>query len=311
MFRSYTGVALITHILPYRSRSRLVMLMALAKHVSIFSRAVPILLVILACHIWPLSHTLAGDIRSLDSFQPTDLRLFLSLAKTSKTAYDDSQAGLKITPSGCVALVQEDQDGNLIIAFRGSMLGDRNPRHRFSNLGGANIRRNYRDWVATNLKQATGFLPRQYVEAAALVEEQVLKHPVDKRVFITGHSKGGGAATYAFVAVNLSSKVSKRQRGRVHCVTFNAAVVREQNWRRLYRRLDDKTDVSRKTVPALSILALCMRDDPVSKIAASEERPYVKRIYITPTIPRTPTEQHGIDVIIDELENVYDELPFQ
>jgi hypothetical protein len=266
-------------------------------------RDVPTILLMVACYTWLVSTSPAAGADSLDRCEQPEVRLYLVLAEASELAYDDSQSGLVRTPSGCVALVREDGNGNLIIAFRGSMLGNRNPKHRFSNLGGANIRRNYRDWAATNLKQAMGFLPRQYVEAISLVEEHVRKHPADKLVFITGHSKGGGTATYAFVAVSMSSKVSGEQAGRLRCVTFNAAVVKEQNWRRLYRRLDRDIDISRKEPPAGSILALCMRDDPVSKIAESEERPYVKRIIIEPTVSRTPNEQHSIGVMIGELVN--------
>lgn len=261
-------------------------------------RALPYILLMIT---WFGSAGPAAGADGLAQCELPELRLYLALAQASETAYDDSQPGLENTPSGCVALVREDNDGNLVIAFRGSLLGDRNPKHRFSNLGGANIRRNYRDWAATNLKQVTGFLPRQYVEAAALVEERVRSHPADKLVFVTGHSKGGGAAAYAFVAASLSPEVSRKQAARMRCVTFNAAVVREQNWRRLHRRLEEGVDISRKEPPAGSILSLCMRDDPVSKIAASEERPYVRRIVITPTTERTATEQHGIGVVIAEL----------
>ena len=259
------------------------------------------ILLLAVCRIWPGPPAHAADVIDLGQCAPAETRLYLALAKASEAAYDDSRPGLERTPSGCVALVTEDGDGNLVIAFRGSMLADRTPEHPFSSLGGANMRRNYRDWVATNLKQASGFLPRQYTEAAVLVEKHVREHPVDKLVFVTGHSKGGGAATYAHVAASLSPIVSARQAGRMRCVTFNAAVVRERNWRRLYRELGRNTDASRKELAAGSIHALCMRDDPVSKIAASEERACVKRIVIVPTAPHTPNQQHGIDVVIAEL----------
>lgn len=265
------------------------------------NRVLPNILLMIVWCAWLASASLATGADGLAQCELPELRLYLALARASEAAYGDSQPGLESTPSGCVALIREDDDGNLVIAFRGSLLGDRNPKHRFSNLGGANIRRSYRDWAATNLKQVTGFLPRQYVEAASLVEEHARRHPADKLVYVTGHSKGGGAAAYAFVAACLSPKVSRKQAARLRCVTFNAAVVREQNWRRLHRRLEVDADLSRKEPPAGSILSLCMRDDPVSKIAASEERPYVRRIVMTPTMERTPTEQHGIGVVTDEL----------
>lgn len=155
--------------------------------------------------------------------------------------------------------------------------------------------------MATNLKQSTGFLPRQYVEAASLVEEHVRRHPPAKLVYVTGHSKGGGAAAYAYVAAGLSSAVTAEQAGRLRCVTYNAAVVREQNWRRLFRSLGRGAGRSGREPAAGSIRALVMQDDPVSKIAASEERNYVKRIGIRPTSSRGAREQHGIEAVIDEI----------
>lgn len=247
---------------------------------------------------WPV---FAVGANSLDDCDQADLKLYFSLAVMAEQAYDESQSGLEQTPSGCVALIRKDADGNLVIAFRGSMLGDRKPKHRFSNLGGANIRRNYRDWVATNLKQATGFLPRQYVEAASLVEGHVRNHPTDKQVYITGHSKGGGAAAYAYVAVRLSPTLSTDQVRRMRCITFNAAVVKERNWRRLFRRLSPNADIAEREPAAGSIEAVVMAEDPVSRIGASEERQYVKRISITPAADLTPNEQHGIHVVLNEI----------
>ncbi|MCC8179937.1 MAG: hypothetical protein LIP23_03370 [Planctomycetes bacterium] len=199
-------------------------------------------------------------------------------------------------------MIRPDADGNLVIAFRGSLLGDRTPKHRFSNFGGENIRRNYRDWVATNLKQTAGFLPHQYLEAASLVIERVGSYPVDKSIYITGHSKGGGAAAFSYVAACLASELSAEQVARLRCVTFTAAVVREQNWRRLFRGHRRDTATAAREPAAGSIVSLSMADDPVSKIMAAEERNYVKRIEIPSTGDESPYEQHAISVIIDELK---------
>jgi Lipase (class 3). len=244
----------------------------------------------------------AGAADGLDSARPAELDLFLALAVACEQAYGDSPEGLIVTPSGCALRTHVDRYGNLIIAFRGSMIGDRNPRHPFSSFGGANMRRNYRDWAATNLKQAFGFLPRQHTDAIPVLEELILNHPPGKYVFVTGHSKGGGAATYASVAVRYSERLSPEHLRRVRTVTFNASVVREQNWRRFFRRLESDVDMAEREPPAGSILALCMRDDPVSRITAGEERNYVRRITIAPSAVLTPNEQHGIQVVIDELE---------
>lgn len=246
---------------------------------------------------------------NIDECSPGEVKLYLALARASELSYDDSQPGLESTPSGCVALVREDDDGNLVIAFRGSLIGDRNPKHPFSNLSGANIRRNYRDWVATNLKQTAGFLPRQYTEAASLVEKYVDEHPADKLLYITGHSKGGGAATYAYVAVSVSPNISVRKVQRMRCVTFNAAVVREQNWSRLFRRFEHDNARTENQLADASVCALVMADDPVSKIAASEERRYVKRIVIAPAAGLNPYEQHGIGVVADALESLVERFP--
>lgn len=244
----------------------------------------------------------AADAESLEKCEQEEVRLYLALAEASEAAYNDSQPGLESTPSGCVALIREDEDGNLVVAFRGSLLGDRVPKRRFSNFGGANIRRGYRDWVATNLKQTAGFLPRQYTEAALLLEKHVRAHPVDKLVFVTGHSKGGGAAAYAFVAAALSANLSGEQRGRVRCVTFNAAVIREKNWRRLFRGLGRDAAASVKEPAPGSITSLVMAEDPVSRIGAAEERKYVARIRITPATALAPGEQHAMGGVIAALE---------
>ncbi|MCC8190514.1 MAG: hypothetical protein LIP77_07760, partial [Planctomycetes bacterium] len=90
------------------------------------------------------------------------VRLYLELAEASRAAYDDGP-DVVVTPAGCAARITTRADGALVIAFRGSMLGDRSGRGRFSTFGGATMRRNYRDWAATNLKQTAGFLPRQYL----------------------------------------------------------------------------------------------------------------------------------------------------
>ncbi len=250
---------------------------------------------------------LAAD--SIDDCSRAELALYHHLARLSELAYDDAQPGLETTPSGCVALVREEADGAVVIAFRGSMLGDRTPSHPFSNLGGAVIRRNYRDWVATNLKQTAGFLPRQYTEAAALVKRHLLAGDSATPVYITGHSKGGGAATYAYVSVRLDADVPPEQAARLRCITFNAAVVREQNWRRLEREHRRTPDPASRRPADGAITAIVMADDPVSKIAASEERTWVGRVVVDSSIERSAAEQHAVRAIIEELETRLDRLP--
>lgn len=237
------------------------------------------------------------------SASPADLRRYLFLAEAAKASYDETSPDVQTTPSGCAALVREDSEGDLIIAFRGSMLTDRSRKGPFSTFGGATMRRNYRDWAATNIKQAAGFLPRQYNEAAAMVERLAQAHPVDKRVYVTGHSKGGGVAAYAAVAACLSEKVDAEHSRRLRVVTFNAAVVRKRNWRRLFRRYAKQQveDVLRHLAESRMICAVTMRDDPVSRFAADERAPFEHTVVITPTNESASFEQHGIDAIIVEL----------
>lgn len=243
----------------------------------------------------PLVPTNARD--ALDALPENVLALYLDLAEACRDAYDDDRPGLVQTPTGCVALIRDYGNRDRIVAFRGSMLADRTPEHPFSSFGGANIRRGYRDWVATNLKQTAGFLPRQYVEAAELVAREAGRLPEGGRLYVTGHSKGGGAAAYAYVAAATDPAVLPERADRIRCVTFNAAVVRERNWRRLFR-----TRRASAAEPAAgSIVSLCMRDDPVSRIAAGEERAYVRRLVIRPSSEMSPGEQHGIASVIAEL----------
>lgn len=231
-----------------------------------------------------------------------EARLFLHLARMSRESYEDSP-GIVTTPAGCVALVREYADGNLVVAFRGSMMGDRDPdRKPFSNLGGKIMRRNYRDWVATNLKQVTGFLPRQYVEAAELLLEQIRLHPEAKHVYVTGHSKGGGAAEYA--AVNAWLSRDDGDLPPVTTVTFNAAVVRERNWRRLYRTHSEESVRNLRGGDAPSVTAVFVRGDPVSDIARDERPSFSRTVELVPTEDLSAGERHGIDSVIQALERL-------
>lgn len=237
-----------------------------------------------------------------------ELRLFLALAELSREAYDDGAEGLSVTPSGCVALVREVGRGAVVIAFRGSMLADRDPdRKPFSNLGGKVVRRNYRDWVATNLKQVAGFLPRQYLEAAEVVREQIRLHPDATRIYVTGHSKGGGAAEYAAVDAWLALGAKSEGQPRIVAVTFNAAVVRERNWRRLYRTHSAEAVRKLREGRAPDSVAVVMRDDPVSKIAAREREDFTRIVELEPSRQLSAGEQHGIDVVIEELKRLLGE----
>ncbi|MCD7896602.1 MAG: hypothetical protein LUG50_08005 [Planctomycetaceae bacterium] len=273
------------------------------------ARAVLLMATAIAVSLALAAASAAFAVDSIDDCSRSELAYYRHLALISELAYDDSQPGLETTPSGCVALVREEADGALVIAFRGSMLGDRTPAHRFSNLGGAVIRRNYRDWVATNLKQTAGFLPRQYTEAAVLVKRHMLDRDNGAPVYLTGHSKGGGAATYAFVSVLLDDDIAPEQAARLRCVTFNAAVVREQNWRRLEREHRRTPDLAARRPADGAVTAVVMADDPVSKIASAEERAWVRRIVVDSRAARSSGEEHAIRAIIEEIEARLERLP--
>ncbi|MCC8189496.1 MAG: hypothetical protein LIP77_02500, partial [Planctomycetes bacterium] len=171
---------------------------------------------------------------------------------------------------------------------------------------GATMRRNYRDWAATNLKQPAGFLTRQYLEAADLVVERVTSHPADQPIFITGHSKGGGAAAYAAAAACLAEGVSPDRARRLRVVTFNAAVVQPSNWQRLYRRhrLANR-EAENRIAGVLTITAVTLRDDPVSKIRGAE-RPAFEQVVQLQPVPDSLSslEQHGIEAVIAALTAV-------
>ena len=243
-------------------------------------------------------------LRPVAAGAPTEgeIRLFLNLARMAKASYDDS-SDIVTTPAGCVALVREYGNGVLVVAFRGSMLGDRDPdRKPFSNLGGKVMRRNYRDWVATNLKQVTGFLPRQYIEAAELLLEQIRLHPDATRVYVTGHSKGGGAAEYA--AINAWLSRDRPGLPPITTVTFNAAVVRERNWRRLYRTHSDESVNSLRGGDAPSVTAVFIQGDPVSDLARDERPSFSRTVELVPSGEMSAGERHGIDAVIRELERL-------
>lgn len=88
-------------------------------------------------------------------------------------------------------LTKKDVAGNVtevVIAFRGT---------QFTN---------WRDWT-DNAKQVANFTPRQYKQAAALLEAVLSSEDYkDAKVVCTGHSLGGGLVTYAMASTDLKGR---------------------------------------------------------------------------------------------------------
>lgn len=260
------------------------------------------------CAVLAWAFLLCAAYAAAAGYDRGDLEYYLFLAEASQLAYEDAPDGLVETPSGCVALLLQNGDGDVAVAFRGSVVGDRQKRHPFSSLGGRAVRQTYRDWAATNLKQATGFLPRQYLEAAELVAKQAAELSVDKRLYVTGHSKGGGAAEFAAVAAHLNPDLSAAQKKRIHCVTFNAAVVAATNWKRLQRQYprSDMEAVRRLLGEPGKLVAVSVAGDPVSRFGADEQPAFGTRLAIPPHEDMPALQRHDIATVISEITLLLD-----
>ncbi|MCD8139103.1 MAG: hypothetical protein LUE17_04880 [Planctomycetaceae bacterium] len=253
----------------------------------------------------------AGDdaVRNARDCSDAELEYFLSLAEESRLSYLDDQEGVTMMTNGLAALVTEHGDGDVVIAFQGSVIGDRQKRHPFSSLGGAAIRQTYRDWVTTNLKGATGFLPRQYTEAAEFVARQAADLPATTTIHLTGHSKGGAAAEYALVAALINPDLTAEQKARINCTTFNGAVVQANTWERLFRR-HRRADAGAMREALLQpgrMTAVVMEDDPVSGLGAGETPRHGRRVVVPAAGGQGALAQHGIETVILELEGLLEQ----
>lgn len=242
---------------------------------------------------------------SIDACPPELIELYLTMANYSKLAYHVPEHEMVVLPEGTAALVHRDQNNNLIIAFRGSVMPLSRSESKLDPIRGALYRlRSFQDWIETNVAQSLGHLPKQYVESAQLVIDQILKHPNVNRIFITGHSKGGGEAEFATAAAWLASDIPPQLKTRIMGITFNAAVVREMNWQRLYDYADDHLVDAylQGYVPRVDAVIMC--DDFVPKKDSLERhpRPFLNLVVIEPTEWLWAVEQHSIAVVIDELE---------
>ncbi len=253
----------------------------------------------------------AGDdaVRNASECSDAELEYFLFLAEESRLSYLDDQKGVTMMTNGLAALVTEPGADDLVIAFRGSVIGDRQKRHPLSSLGGAAIRQTYRDWVTTNLKGATGFLPRQYTEAAEFVLRYAKELPTTTTIHLTGHSKGGAAAEYALVAALINPDLTDEQKARITCTTFNGAVVQSNTWERLFRRhrRADAGAVREALLHAGRMTAVVMEDDPVSGLGAGDTPRHGRRVVVPATGGQGALAQHGIETVIVELKGLLEQ----
>lgn len=236
------------------------------------------------------------------------LTLYLYLAEYSSRVYGIDEDELVVGPHGCAALVEMDEHNNLIIAFRGSV----NPiirRVRHATMQARYLvdllrLRRYQDWFQTNILQGLGFLPAQYIDAAELIVDEISKHPTANKIFITGHSKGGGIAEAAAAVAWLDEDIPADVKQRIMAVTFNAAVVHLNNWRILYKESDPALVKAYLAGDVPKVDAVIMRDDIVPKIRWRNRRlrPFVNLVVIDPSEWIWPADQHSIAVVIDELK---------
>lgn len=246
---------------------------------------------------------------SVDACSRDLQRLYLKLAEYSMKTYHVPEEEMIVATNGCAALVEMDDRNNLIVAFRGSVIPvyDRalQPAKELIRLMRL---RSYQDWFQTNVRQSMGYLPAQYTEAAQLLVDQMLKHPYASRVFVTGHSKGGGLAEYAATAAWLSSYLPATLKERLYVATFNGAVVTAKNWAALESQVSPFLLEPFKRGNAPRIDAVIMRDDFVPKVDWRDRRlrPFVNLVIINPIRDIWATQQHSIAAVIEELKRRVD-----
>lgn len=268
-------------------------------------------LLLLLASLHPAPQTDARDLPEKTDINcvPKELaELYLYLAKYSSLTYQVPEEELIVAKYGCAVLVRMDADNNLIIAFRGSVSPFINRATIQAQYLVDLLRlRRYQDWFQTNVLQSLGFLPAQYMEAAELIVEILQEYPNASRIYITGHSKGGGVAEAAATVAWLSPHVPDELKKRIMAVTFNAAVIHAHNWKK-FKKYYSKEDPVRYEAylhgDAPRVDAVIMRDDVVPKIRWRDRRlkPFVNLVVISPTERMRTAHQHSIAVVIAELE---------
>ncbi len=270
---------------------------------SIRHRLMPALfLTVLGC-CGMLDHAHANE--TLDSCPEWERRYFLSLAQFAQAAYMDNQPGLVKTASGCVALVASDSEGNTTIAFRSAPRAKQLQPVTPSSSAAKNLRRlkqAYKNWADSNIKHAAGVDSKLYTEAAALVLRHLRRLPDQRRLFVTGHSTGGGLAEYAVVAIHANQSVSTQLKSRLFCITFNPVIVRSLNWEKLFRAQPNVPDELRQTlIRPGKLVAVTLSTDPFSYIAAADRGFFGRNVVIEPQGTVAIDQEHAIETIINEL----------
>ncbi len=270
---------------------------------TIRNRLVPALFVtVLGCCV-AMDHAHANE--TLDSCPEWERRYFLSLAQFAQAAYVDNQPGLEKTASGCSALVASDSEGNMTIAFRSAPRAKELQPIAPSSSAAKNLRRlkqAYKNWANSNIKHAAGVDSKLYNEATALVLKHLRRLPAERRLFVTGHSTGGGLAEYAVVAIHAKQDVSTQLKARLFCITFNPVIVRSLNWEKLFRARPGVADELRQTmIRPGKLVAVTLSTDPFSYIAAGDRGFFGRNVVIEPQGAVAIDQEHAIETVINEL----------
>ena len=132
------------------------------------------------------------------------------------------------------ALYQNMYDSTiLVLAFRGS----------------EDLRYNSNDWVTTNVLQGTTGVSEQYRQAR-LITEKVISHykSPNKKLYLTGHSLGGGLASYAHISPKIHPSIEATY-------TYNSAALHFTN-----------VDLSNLSVVSENIYAYHTLNDPLTLV---------------------------------------------
>ena len=161
------------------------------------------------------SRPLPGGLKPLSiDLVPPDLRSLYDPSTgffkvPRRTVEKDDQT---ITESGLDALLVQDGQGNITVAFAGTTTKD----GRTGTL-------------STDIKQEVGGMPDMYLEAAGLIRGLLLTtHFNNTNIEITGHSLGGGLAQFALIANSIAGMDS-----RLSATAYNPATLNAYNVARL------------------------------------------------------------------------------
>lgn len=233
----------------------------------------------------------------LSNYSAADIKRYLEYALLAEESYGgDTARNSQIlkTESGNHILITTDNNGDVVIAFKGTSLPSKGELATLGVISAtefvakkmlplpvktlassvsipsptaqyAGNMQSVKD-MAANVQQYLGKIPKQYEEGVAVVSHIVANYPPEKKITVIGHSKGGGQALYASVAasmaVNSTDKVS-----RVNTVVFNPAVINDMNWVKLINQSANEIgmkEVASRLGYQSEIMSISMDGDPVS-----------------------------------------------